>query len=354
VTELRRLFDAEPDEFALELLRSAHDDGPAATSFNQAAAALGVGAVLAGTTAVSSAGAASAASLGTSIAAAPVAGLGLSAAAGSLSAAPVAASTAATITFAVLAKQAAIGMVAGLAVMGGFYTTVGSSSSDEAKLGAPGSPGQTSLSAPGVARRTTLPNRDGAAAPSVEAGPLVGPLPVTAPVAADGAFDASSEQSKLGKSKLAETAVSSRSSAARSARATSGQPLASEANAVAPAAAAEVPTVAFPATPAPAQPAEKSAATDPLSLEVGLLDRARTALAAGDADRSLAVLDEYQRGKPSGILAPEAQVLRIQVLERLGRTRAAAALARDFVSRHPGSRHAAALRVLAERADARP
>jgi hypothetical protein len=91
-----------------------------------------------------------------------------------------------------------------------------------------------------------------------------------------------------------------------------------------------------------------------LALEVQLLDRARGALLAGDAIGSLSVLDEYQSAQRTGILAPEAQVLRIQVLERLGRTGAASALARDFVGRHPGSRHAAALRPLAERADAAP
>jgi hypothetical protein len=353
VTELRRLFDAEPDDFALELLRSAHDDGPAAASFNQAAAALGVGAVLAGTTAASSAGAASVASLGSSAASAPATSIGLSAVTAGLSAAPVTASTAATITFAVLAKQAAIGMVAGLAVMGGFYATVGSSP-DGTNPGAPAAHTQTSLAAAARPQRAPL----SAQAPPASFGEAVAAMETSSPAVPllpdQGNVAPRSDRSELERSKLAEQAGSARSIAARLARAPSSQRVTSDAPSGAPATVAEVPTVAFPATPVPAPSALAPAANDSLSLEVALLDRARSALAAGDATRSLSVLDEYQRGTPSGILAPEAQVLRIQVLERLGQTRAASALARDFVARHPGSRHAAALRALAERADARP
>jgi hypothetical protein len=56
-----------------------------------------------------------------------------------------------------------------------------------------------------------------------------------------------------------------------------------------------------------------------LELEVQALDRARQALAAGDARRALAALDHYRRDFPNGKLLPESVLLRrklSQLLER--------------------------------------
>jgi outer membrane protein assembly factor BamD (BamD/ComL family) len=85
-----------------------------------------------------------------------------------------------------------------------------------------------------------------------------------------------------------------------------------------------------------------------LAFEVDLLDRARRTLLAGRAADALSTLDRYGREYPSGILQPEAAVLRIQALEQRGDRAAAAALARQFIASHPGSRHVESLRALVE------
>jgi hypothetical protein len=337
VTELRRLFDAQPDEFSIELLRAAEDDAPSARSLAQTASALGVGAMLAG-----------AATLSTPLASASVAsslvvsaGAAAPAAAAGLAALPTAVSSAATITLAVLAKQAAVGMVAGLVVMGGFYSTIGATKRTAEGHSASERAAESALAAPPLARRVTggsLPSQVVAepaavlpAAPlQAEATPLVG----------SGLPSESTGMREQGSRASSARVAAARGLGSAKAASRSAKPGSDEAVAAATAESAAV-----------ASAQRKNAS---LALEVELLDRARGALLAGDAIGSLSVLDEYQSGQRSGILAPEAQVLRIQVLERLGQTRAASALARDFIGRHPGSRHAAALRPLAERADAAP
>ncbi len=117
MNELRRLLDAPSDDFAVALLRSATEDAPEARSLSKAAAALGVGALVGGGAIGVATGAASASAAGS----ASAFGAHAAAALGT----PVALPQAAGITFAVLAKQAAIGMLAGVAVMGGYYTSVG-------------------------------------------------------------------------------------------------------------------------------------------------------------------------------------------------------------------------------------
>ncbi len=307
MTELRRLIDAQSDDFAVALLRSANDDAPEARSLSKAAAALGVGALVGGGAIGVAAGAASASAAGSASA------LGTAQAAAALGA-PAALPQAAGVTFVVLAKQAAIGMLAGVAVMGGYYTSVGLPSSRghdnvHAVPAAPAAP-----RAPERAPR--LKPLENAEPPAVVSEPGPEPAGVTAQFAL-----------------LNEPSV-----AAAPPRRTQR---------VAPQKAA--PAVAVSA-PAPA-PAAKSAT---LAVEVALLDRARSALTAGDALGSLSVLEEYAGEKRSGVLAPEAQFLEIQALERAGRTGAARALARDFIAKHPGSRKAASLEALVRPADARP
>jgi hypothetical protein len=308
VTELRRLLDAPSDDFAVALLRSANDDAPEARSLSKAAAALGVGALVGGGALGAATGAASASAAGSA------SGFGTAHAAAALGA-PVALPQAAGITFAVLAKQAAIGMLAGVAVMGGYYTSVG----------LPGSRGQDPnahvvADAPVSPRAAEHAPRakllEAAAAPAVE--------PVAQPEGVTARFD------------LVEQPPLAAAPAKRVLRA----PSKAAAVVQAPASAARV--------------AAAPAAKNGLAVEVALLDRARSALAAGDAVGSLSVLDEYARERRSGVLAPEAQFLKIQALERAGRTGAARALARDFIAKNPGSRRAASLEALVGPADARP
>ncbi len=81
-------------------------------------------------------------------------------------------------------------------------------------------------------------------------------------------------------------------------------------------------------------------AGDPLHDELVLLERARQALAQGQAKSALAVLHTYDARHPSGQLAQEAIVLRVQALEARGETREADQLAERFLQRNPASAHA--------------
>jgi hypothetical protein len=98
---------------------------------------------------------------------------------------------------------------------------------------------------------------------------------------------------------------------------------------------------------ASAPPPKRDAGEEPnLAAEVAALDRARVALAAGDAARAVRELDQYQKDFPRGILGQEALVLRIEALVRSGNAAAARALADRFLRASPGSPHAARIRTL--------
>jgi hypothetical protein len=74
-----------------------------------------------------------------------------------------------------------------------------------------------------------------------------------------------------------------------------------------------------------------------LTEELGALDRARVALAGGDARHALDELETYDRRFPSGRLQLEAEVLRIDALAKVGRKDAARSRAEAFLRRHPNS-----------------
>ena len=97
--------------------------------------------------------------------------------------------------------------------------------------------------------------------------------------------------------------------------------------------------------------ADKVNAADVSSLEgeVTALDRARSALAAGDAARALALLAQYEQVFPKGALRPEATYLKIQALSKSGQREAARDLAARFLAKHPSSPHAAQLQALISR-----
>jgi hypothetical protein len=78
--------------------------------------------------------------------------------------------------------------------------------------------------------------------------------------------------------------------------------------------------------------------------QVASLDRARAALAAGDATGAVQAIDVYDARFPNGMLAQEAAVLRIDALARLGRAGEAAELGQRFVAAHPASPYAAKVR----------
>ena len=71
--------------------------------------------------------------------------------------------------------------------------------------------------------------------------------------------------------------------------------------------------------------------------EIALVDAARTAVASGADERALALLARYDASHPHGTFRPEVAALRIEALDRLGRTAQARALAQKFVVAHPDS-----------------
>jgi len=98
---------------------------------------------------------------------------------------------------------------------------------------------------------------------------------------------------------------------------------------------------AIASTPISAEPSAQQVPPAPrgamLSEELGALDRARLALAGGDARRALDELESYDRRFPSGRLQLEAEVLRIDALAKVGRKEAARSRAEAFLRRHPNS-----------------
>ncbi|HMA93757.1 MAG TPA: hypothetical protein VKP30_13800 [Polyangiaceae bacterium] len=74
---------------------------------------------------------------------------------------------------------------------------------------------------------------------------------------------------------------------------------------------------------------------DPASIlqrEVSVLDQARAALKAGNALRSLAILDRAQHREPLRALDKEAKLVRVEALAASGRTAEAADLAAELIS----------------------
>jgi hypothetical protein len=80
--------------------------------------------------------------------------------------------------------------------------------------------------------------------------------------------------------------------------------------------------------------------------EVASLDRARAALASGDARSALERLAEHDRRFAGGALEPEAVVLRVRAWLQLGQRAEAVALVNRFLTAHPNSSQAARLRAL--------
>jgi len=91
-------------------------------------------------------------------------------------------------------------------------------------------------------------------------------------------------------------------------------------------------------TPEPPKPAARPAPSRaPLAGELAVLDAASAAVAAGNSQRALVLLDAYAKDYPRGRLGLEAEVLRIDALAQSGQAGAAAKAAQRFVERHPDS-----------------
>jgi len=109
--------------------------------------------------------------------------------------------------------------------------------------------------------------------------------------------------------------------------------------------AAPPPVVAPVASESPAVVEGKHSARE-LGEQVASVDRARSALAGGDAAEAIRLVDDYDARFPGGALAQEATTLRIEALLKEGRSVDAAQVADRFLSAHPTSPYAAKLRRL--------
>ncbi len=86
----------------------------------------------------------------------------------------------------------------------------------------------------------------------------------------------------------------------------------------------------------------------PLAAEIALLDGARRALFEGDPRSALAWLDRYDRDLPGGTLRPEAIVLCVEALVKVGDRGGAAALADRSMATLP-EKYADKIRLLLSR-----
>jgi hypothetical protein len=89
---------------------------------------------------------------------------------------------------------------------------------------------------------------------------------------------------------------------------------------------------------------KKKAST--LDAELALLDGARASLRAGRPGDALHTLDGYDAQFATGLLVPEATVVRIEALLKMGDTAAAHSLGERFLQAHPDSPLAARVRSL--------
>jgi hypothetical protein len=83
-----------------------------------------------------------------------------------------------------------------------------------------------------------------------------------------------------------------------------------------------------------------------LDEEVVAIDQARRALAGGDAQAALQLVDAYDAKYPNGALYQESTGIRIQALYRTGKRAMADKLAASFLAAHPTSPYARAIRAL--------
>lgn len=88
---------------------------------------------------------------------------------------------------------------------------------------------------------------------------------------------------------------------------------------------------------------------DALTRETLLVDEARRAVASGDPTRALRLLDAHARDFSPAAFALDADVLRIEALERAGRTADADRLAQAFLVRHVEGSYARRVQAVRDR-----
>jgi hypothetical protein len=117
----------------------------------------------------------------------------------------------------------------------------------------------------------------------------------------------------------------------------SGAPVVSPPVLSEPSAAAEpVPSAQASALRAAPRPSASASASD-LREQITLIDAARSAVSAGQGERALEILRQYQTRCGTGSFRPEASALKVEALVAIGRDAEAHALAERFVAQYRGS-----------------
>lgn len=283
MTEPERMLKGSGDDVEVALLRSAMPDRPSRRAMQSTLLALGVGS---GVTAATSAASAS-----TAVA---------TAAAAKSSSATAVATAAAAKTAASIPPAAALASEAGIAVLVKWVGIAGI-----AAVATWGAVSQLATNGPGpeTTEITTLavPPR---AAPS-EVAPTPPVTNVAEGTATTAAADDTERPSEVSPPVARETATAPRPAP---------RPLAS----------------------APVSPEAPTSQPTSLGDEVAALDQARKQM-QDDPEAALAALEDYDEGFKGGVLAQEAELLRIEALSRAGKKDQARAAATTFLARHPES-----------------
>jgi hypothetical protein len=106
------------------------------------------------------------------------------------------------------------------------------------------------------------------------------------------------------------------------------------------------------AVPAADRAAPSAQPSGSVALEIEALERVRSELAQKDGQAALTALKRYASEHPRGVLAHEADVLRVEALLQNDDAPAALELARQLLQRHGDSPHRARLEALARQASA--
>ncbi len=95
-----------------------------------------------------------------------------------------------------------------------------------------------------------------------------------------------------------------------------------------------------------AQITAPQASTTSLTEQVAALDHARAVLDAGDPAQAIALVDAYETRFPNGAFVQEADVLRVDALEKKGDHTKAIAAGKHFLQTYPKSPHTTRVRAL--------
>jgi hypothetical protein len=100
-------------------------------------------------------------------------------------------------------------------------------------------------------------------------------------------------------------------------------------------------------------PSRRAVEPSTLAAEVSRIDIARIAIASGDFDGAIRLIERYHDDFPEGALAPDAEVVALEAVVGKNDRAEVGQRARGFLARYPNDPHAARVRWLAQHPDGR-